>query len=33
MYMAGPLITKALEKKAEQKHNKSKDLNTRVIAY
>lgn len=31
MYLAGPLIAKALEKNAEHKHNKSIDLDARVI--
>lgn len=31
MYFAGPMIAKALEKNAEQKHNKSIDLDARVI--
>lgn len=31
MYFAGPLIAKALEKNAEKKHNKSIDLDARVI--
>ena len=31
MYFAGPMIAKALEKNAERKHNKSIDLDARVI--